>query len=107
MACGTFCCVKVLLTVTEVGRKILLPISPFYSFHLLDYSDVKLVRYLNAELADTFGNLLSRCCSKALNPDQAFPAIDSSAFEKVGQLDVTKKLMESVTELAGIPPITL
>ena len=38
-----------------------------------DYSDEKLVTYLNAELANTFGNLLGRCTSKAVNASQTIP----------------------------------
>lgn len=47
----------------------------FRSFflNLADYSDDKLVTYLNAELANTFGNLLGRCTSKALNASQTIP----------------------------------
>ncbi|XP_070538863.1 methionine--tRNA ligase, mitochondrial-like isoform X2 [Ptychodera flava] len=48
-----------------------------------DYSDEKVVRYLNAELVDTFGNLLSRCTGKALNPQQIFPAFDETSFPPV------------------------
>ncbi|XP_031350428.1 methionine--tRNA ligase, mitochondrial-like [Photinus pyralis] len=69
-----------------------------------NYSDTKLTRILNSELADTLGNLLSRCCSSALNPNQVFPEIDSEAFERVASMDVTKKIMDAVMKLPGKSP---
>lgn len=36
---------------------------------------------LNSELADTLGNLLSRCCAKAVNPEQVFPIFYHKALE--------------------------
>lgn len=67
----------------------------------LDYSDTKVIRILNSELADTLGNLLSRCCGSALNPSQLFPEIEPSAFKIVSSMDVTKKLIDSVNSLPG------
>ncbi|KAF2897537.1 hypothetical protein ILUMI_08640 [Ignelater luminosus] len=64
-----------------------------------NYSDTKVIRILNSELADTLGNLLSRCCSNSLNPNQVFPKIDSEAFQTIASMDVTKKLIESVIGL--------
>lgn len=68
---------------------------------LADYSDVKVIRILNSELADTLGNLLSRCTGTALNPDQVFPEIELTAFQDVASEDVTKKLIEAVNTLPG------
>lgn len=80
-------------------------ILPGYVYHInnffLDYSDTKVMRYLNAELADTLGNLLSRCTGAALNPFQTFPKINSSSFQSISLLDVTKSLLESVAMLPG------
>ena len=70
-------------------------------FFIRDYSDTKLIRILNSELADTLGNLLSRCCGSALNPRQTFPRIEEDALRKVAELDVTKKLIEDVRGLPG------
>ncbi|XP_066247998.1 methionine--tRNA ligase, mitochondrial [Euwallacea similis] len=67
-----------------------------------NYSETKVLRLLNAELADTLGNLLSRCCSKALNPDQKFPALNTDSFNRVSSLDVTKKLLENIQQLPGL-----
>jgi methionyl-tRNA synthetase len=51
--------------------------------------------YLNAELADTLGNLLSRSTAKAINKNQIFPRfalnqikiIENEAFELIGAVD--------------------
>nr|CAH7757054.1 unnamed protein product [Callosobruchus chinensis] len=64
-----------------------------------NYSDTKVLRILNSELADTLGNLLNRCTGSALNPRQIFPAIDSSTMATVKSLDVTKSLLEHVSNL--------
>lgn len=66
-----------------------------------DYSDTKLLRILNSELADTLGNLLSRGCAKTLNPKQVFPKIHREHYEELIKIDVTKKLIDLVTELPG------
>uniref|UniRef100_A0A182IYZ3 Methionine--tRNA ligase, mitochondrial n=1 Tax=Anopheles atroparvus TaxID=41427 RepID=A0A182IYZ3_ANOAO len=66
-----------------------------------NYSDTKILRILNSELADTLGNLLSRCCGKALNPGSIFPAIDVESFESLKQLDVTCRLLEALNEMPG------
>lgn len=38
-----------------------------------DYSEDKLISYLNTELANTLGNLLNRCTSSSVNIGQMFP----------------------------------
>lgn len=38
-----------------------------------DYSRIQALRRVNAELADTYGNLMSRCCASAINPNQTIP----------------------------------
>lgn len=60
-----------------------------------------MVSILNAELADTLGNLLSRCCGSTLNPNQVFPNIEPQVFEDLFTLDVTQKLIENLTYLPG------
>lgn len=37
------------------------------------YSQMQATRLVNAELADNYGNLLSRSCAPAINPDQVIP----------------------------------
>lgn len=73
-----------------------------YLSSVLDYSDTKILRYLNAELADTLGNLLSRCTGVALNPFQTFPKIQATAFDSISKQDVTKGLIESVISLPSM-----
>uniref|UniRef100_A0A2M3ZIF8 Methionine--tRNA ligase, mitochondrial n=1 Tax=Anopheles braziliensis TaxID=58242 RepID=A0A2M3ZIF8_9DIPT len=64
-----------------------------------NYSDTKVLRILNSELADTLGNLLSRCCGKALNPASLYPALDEEAFERLKTYDVTNRLLEVLREM--------
>ncbi|XP_053670317.1 methionine--tRNA ligase, mitochondrial [Anopheles nili] len=64
-----------------------------------NYSDTKVLRILNSELADTLGNLLSRCCGKALNPASVSPALDSEAFEILQKIDATKRLLDALEEM--------
>lgn len=65
-----------------------------------DYSDTKLRRILNSELADTLGNLLSRGCARTVNTQQRFPRLDRTAFEShIQPLDVTQRLVRLVAEL--------
>uniref|UniRef100_A0A1B6G566 Methionine--tRNA ligase, mitochondrial n=1 Tax=Cuerna arida TaxID=1464854 RepID=A0A1B6G566_9HEMI len=47
-----------------------------------NYNNEKVLRLLNAELADTLGNLLNRCCGKAVNPSQHFPAFIAQHFHQ-------------------------
>lgn len=65
-------------------------------YSLVDYANKKVIQLLNAELADTLGNLLSRCCGKALNPDQVFPRMNSASFSKISLMESTNKLLNSV-----------
>lgn len=62
---------------------------------------MKVMRILNSELADTLGNLLSRACAKSVNKRQISPALDRSEFEKLFQMDETKKLVDLVEALPG------
>uniref|UniRef100_A0A182KBE6 Methionine--tRNA ligase, mitochondrial n=1 Tax=Anopheles christyi TaxID=43041 RepID=A0A182KBE6_9DIPT len=64
-----------------------------------NYSDTKVLRILNSELADTLGNLLSRCCGKALNVESIFPAVDKEALESLKQIDATKRMLEALEEM--------
>lgn len=46
-----------------------------------NFNNAKVQRLLNAELADTLGNLLSRCTAPLVNKQQIFPGYDQAAFE--------------------------
>ncbi|CAH0393139.1 unnamed protein product [Bemisia tabaci] len=50
-----------------------------------NYSETKILRMLNSELADSLGNLLNRCTGSAINVMQAFPAFSASEFDKLRQ----------------------
>ncbi|KAM9849795.1 methionine--tRNA ligase, mitochondrial [Aulostomus maculatus] len=51
-----------------------------------DYTDEKVTKLLNAELADTLGGLLNRCTAPALNANQVYPSFCPQSFpaEHVG-----------------------
>jgi methionyl-tRNA synthetase len=57
------------------------------------------MRILNAELADTMGNLLSRACAKTLNPQQQFPQVDQAQLSELIKLDACKTLFEKLSEM--------
>ena len=67
----------------------------------IDYSETKAVRILNAELADTLGNLLNRCSSTTVNPDQIFPKFCQHSFDIYCKSDEALRLMEFVSALPG------
>uniref|UniRef100_A0A1A8S2P6 Methionine--tRNA ligase, mitochondrial n=2 Tax=Nothobranchius rachovii TaxID=451742 RepID=A0A1A8S2P6_9TELE len=46
-----------------------------------DYTQDKVIKLLNAELADSLGGLLNRCTAPALNPDQVYPSFCSQSFD--------------------------
>ena len=56
------------------------------TFYIWDYSDEKVTTYLNAELVNTFGNLLNRCTSATVNPAQVIPQkpLDSDLNRTLG-----------------------
>lgn len=67
-----------------------------------DYTDDKVIKLLNSELADSLGGLLNRCTALALNPAQVFPPFCSQSFpcdeggravaEDYSMLDAVKNL---------------
>lgn len=69
-----------------------------------NYSDLKIKRILNSELADTLGNLLNRCCGKAINPNLDYPKLDLAAFERLlidsYFVELNKKL-ECLSDIVG------
>lgn len=65
-----------------------------------DYNDVKAVRYMNSELADTYGNLLNRCTGQILNSQQKFPAFCLDDFNKYYK-DSTAELQHRISTLPG------
>lgn len=68
-----------------------------------DYSDEKVKRIINSELADTFGNLLSRCCAKSLNRAQMYPQYDGQSVSALVRShgEIVEKLLESTITLAA------
>lgn len=67
-----------------------------------NYSDTKIVRILNSELADTLGNLLSRCCAKTLNSKQIIPNQSINALQKLEHLEEYKTMKDLLNELPDL-----
>lgn len=69
-----------------------------------NYSDLKIKRILNAELADTLGNLLNRCCGKAINPNLSYPKLNVASIESLSTdpyfVDLDQKL-EGLSDIVG------
>lgn len=59
------------------------------------------MRIVNAELADTLGNLLSRVCAKALNPRQIYPRIHTAQLRDILKTDSGKHLLDCLEQLDG------
>uniref|UniRef100_T1IW11 Methionine--tRNA ligase, mitochondrial n=1 Tax=Strigamia maritima TaxID=126957 RepID=T1IW11_STRMM len=64
-----------------------------------NYSDVKVEKYLNSELANTLGNLLNRCTSTTLNQGQIFRPICRDTYRQYSSAD-GESLVEAVDGLA-------
>jgi hypothetical protein len=79
------------------------PLSCQWCFILFsDYNDTKAVDYLNNDLCNTLGNLLSRCTSRKINTNmgQIFPALDREILEwKFSQNDID--MYRSLQQLPG------
>ncbi|XP_022170807.1 methionine--tRNA ligase, mitochondrial [Myzus persicae] len=67
-----------------------------------NYSDLKIRRILNAELADTLGNLLNRCCGKAINPNLSYPKLDLLQIERLRADSYFIELQNKLESLADI-----
>lgn len=59
------------------------------------------MRILNAELADTLGNLLSRVCAKSLNPRQIYPRVHTAQLRDILKTDTARHLWDSLEQLDG------
>jgi methionyl-tRNA synthetase len=73
-------------------------ISPYL---LPDFNESKLLRLVNAELADTLGNLLSRCSAEAINPAQIWPKFNREGFDTLSSRH-GEALMQAVEALTGM-----
>lgn len=62
-----------------------------------NYNEIKLKRILNSELANTLGNLLSRCLAPTINKRQIFPEFHKEKCTEMGD-----NLIKSVISLPSI-----
>lgn len=61
-----------------------------------DFNAVKMSRILNSELADVYGNLLSRCTGKAVNKNQMIPRMPA---EETPSRTAALRLLEHAMKL--------
>lgn len=64
-----------------------------------NYSESKLINTVNAELADTLGNLASRCCGAALNPRGEFPPLHAQELAACQQTEAAAHLFHRIDSL--------
>ncbi|XP_014470731.1 PREDICTED: methionine--tRNA ligase, mitochondrial [Dinoponera quadriceps] len=62
-----------------------------------NYSSTKITNVLNSELADTLGNLVSRCAGKTINPSREFP--DPAKYWNVLQSQTAVETKEALRSL--------
>jgi methionyl-tRNA synthetase len=62
-----------------------------------NFNEYKMKKYLNAELANTLGNLLNRVISSSINPSRIYPSYSSSSLS-AELIDQCKNLPSRVTE---------
>ncbi|XP_028272641.1 methionine--tRNA ligase, mitochondrial isoform X2 [Parambassis ranga] len=70
-----------------------------------DYTDNKVMKLLNAELADSLGGLLNRCTAPALNPAQVYPCFCPQSFprEQGGRaVEEDYHMLEAVKSLPAV-----
>ncbi|CAG2158891.1 unnamed protein product, partial [Oppiella nova] len=63
-----------------------------------NFTELKAKQYLNAELADNFGNLLNRCTAKAINKNQIYPNLSLNDFKSIESESF--ELIERIQNLA-------
>jgi methionyl-tRNA synthetase len=63
-----------------------------------DYNNQQALRRVNAELADTYGNLMSRCCGKTINPEQIIP----KSLLEMENTSLFRELLDELKQLAHI-----
>ena len=62
-----------------------------------NFSRKQLIKVLNAELANTMGNLLGRCTGKIINPEQKLPSWNEDSLALCSQ--ASRDLMSQVWEV--------
>lgn len=50
-----------------------------------DFTLIKAIQTINADLVNSLGNLLTRVAAKKLNPEQSYPGYDPDAIKSLGE----------------------
>lgn len=65
-----------------------------------NYTESKVVNMLNADLANTLGNLLNRCAGKVVNSKQVYPSLNKEEFSHLyAENETLKHLAEKLTNI--------
>ncbi|EFA82000.1 methionyl-tRNA synthetase [Heterostelium album PN500] len=67
-----------------------------------DWSDLEVRSRITADLADTFGNLVTRCTAKALHPSRAWPTCLSQTFAATAQEPNSLRIIEQMQQLVSL-----
>lgn len=68
-----------------------------------NYREMEVVNMLNADLANTYGNLLNRCVSKTVNSNQIYPMLNKAEFHKLhAENENLKHLSEILSTLQDV-----
>ncbi|CAL8263717.1 unnamed protein product [Lota lota] len=70
-----------------------------------DYNDGKVLKVLNAELADSLGGLLNRCTAPALNPAQRYPPFCPELFPADAGGRATAEDHRLLDAVRGLPSV--
>lgn len=68
-------------------------------FIIIDYSDIKATRIINAEIVNTLGNLVSRVCAPAINKRQVVP---TGNLKELKEFEHSLKLIKKLKKLPSI-----
>ena len=60
-----------------------------------------MIRILNSELADSFGNLLSRCSGPVINPNSLYPKYHNDVMEEIFRKSELDEFFGQITTIAG------
>lgn len=65
-----------------------------------NFTETKVVNMLNADLANTLGNLLNRCSGKVVNAKQVYPSLNKEEFSHLyAENETLKHLTEKLTNI--------
>lgn len=67
-----------------------------------DYSEEKVIKLVNSELADALGGLLNRCTAPSINPSGTYPHFSESCFRKGSDQGASSRALAEDYELVAL-----